>query len=215
MNSVYLAGLFDAEGSISLYFRDGRAMPQLQMSMLDSPAVEKLYDKIIARYGGSHCLCSGNMRKLNLKKNASLGFLSDIYPYMIIKRTAARVLLMYLQDEIDGGEAYDLILKANLTEKKRINTLPKRILPFLYKEYMAGMIDGDGSLDARKNGNVGLKMHMFNGRQECMLLNSLAVRFGKKAKITGRSVRISVTLNPEQVKDLRKMSELKKQEYSI
>lgn len=92
----YIAGFFDGEGCIGIYYRKktkDRFHLRTQLTQNKNKNIEILMNELIKRFGGNlseQITLSGKI-KYNWQLNSDLAvkFLKDIYPYLILKKEQA------------------------------------------------------------------------------------------------------------------------------
>lgn len=98
LSPQYVAGLFDGEGCIAFYRAGGWYHPAVSIGMVDREPL----DMLMAQYGGT--ISAQKPGKLNRQVayqwrvfgRVAAAFLTDITPYLIIKRAQAENVLPWL-----------------------------------------------------------------------------------------------------------------------
>ena len=125
---VYLAGVFDGEGSIGLYARGARYRLQVSVTQNASASSEKLFSELGLLYGG--CLvCSTRVRGgvkrpsfcWKLEGVEAAFFLKDLYPHLRLKKLECSVALDWWNNYVAGklNDEYNAWKSNTLKELKR------------------------------------------------------------------------------------------------
>lgn len=183
----YLAALVDGEGSIAIGRSQSRGRPEYS---LHTPVNNTCYPLMLwlrQHFGGNirsnsktiytkrPCYCWGNYGHA-----AQREILEAIKPYLVIKRGQAEVALEYLglhgdRDSRDEREALWLKMK-DLNGREQNFSVPAR-----YKEvdeYLAGILDGEGSLCISRPVNAASRLDFRVSNSSPYLVNWLKDVFG-------------------------------------
>jgi hypothetical protein len=92
----YIAGFFDGEGCIGIYYRKktkDRFHLRTQLSQNKNKDIEILMNELVERFGGNlseQITLSGNIKyNWQLNSDFAVKFLEDICPYLILKKEQA------------------------------------------------------------------------------------------------------------------------------
>lgn len=169
---AYAAGLFDAEGSVSIgkWKRKTLISPSHYLRVSLSSANHKILDWLKNNFNGCISIANKKNSKISLKykgktyrskhtvfrwrttSNAAVDFLQRIAPYLQIKRPQAELALQF-QNEIKQNAGYNQVTQESLQHREQF----KNQIYFLNHEhssigflnkckiaYVAGLFDGDG-----------------------------------------------------------------------
>lgn len=173
-NLAYMAGMIDSEGCIAIAKDDYYATPwhklQLSVSNTDKP----LMDWLKAEFGGFVC----NVKRYDDKhkhgyqwyitQDGAAELLKNLMPYLVIKQEQAYLAVSFIAGKKQlppkpgkgdpeltrRNKIYEQMKKLNkkgFVERANIKPTRGKLLPSqLDLAYMAGMVDGDGSIHIGK-----------------------------------------------------------------
>lgn len=165
--NLYLAGLFDAEGSINLYKTKTKTgfYVDCSISGTEHESMKKIYGIISSGYMSSYKPKNENYKtqyKIRLNCKSADLFLRNVSPYLLIKQKEALLSLelggiiknkgqQERVSDIIVKKRYDIYNKIQKIKKKRgrvkINCNNVSI------DYLAGFFDGEGNVSIRKTNN--------------------------------------------------------------
>jgi hypothetical protein len=105
----YIAGFFDGEGSIGVYYHVNRGVQtgfhlRVQLRQNKTDLSLRLFDELVARYGGcvSEFSTRSDKKGLNWQIGSSMavGFLREIEPHLILKKDQARLAVSWQEGRI-------------------------------------------------------------------------------------------------------------------
>lgn len=100
LTKQYIAGFFDGEGSIGLYFnsRNGCSL-RTQLTQNKGKDSSKIMGFLKEKYGGNlseqKTLSGGIKYNWQLNADKSTSFLADIEPYLILKKKQAQLVILW------------------------------------------------------------------------------------------------------------------------
>ncbi len=164
LSPKYIAGFFDADGTVSVIFQRHLKRPQLRMSFSQETQQDEVLHRIHEEWGGclSYSIIKGNSyTKLSWSGNKQCHMLLNrIRKFLVIKRHYVDVCLDLIKHEVSEDEYPHL--KAYLKIQRRERSLPLPKHPT--RKWLAGYIDGDGCLSVKRvnkaAGNAGLVLNL-------------------------------------------------------
>ncbi|MGH7744866.1 MAG: hypothetical protein ACREQ5_08665 [Candidatus Dormibacteria bacterium] len=166
---AYVAGLIDAEGSLSIEERPHFDCVTSAARVSFSNTDRRIHKYLVKMFGGQFSKINreGSDRPEHWKieyqwsttgAKHSLWFLSQILPYLIIKRREAELLIEYyslngIQSEINNRRRKELIIKSRELKDRSVETEIQKFSgkSNLINAYLAGLMDGDGCITIQKN----------------------------------------------------------------
>jgi hypothetical protein len=174
IQSNYIAGIVDGEGTIGLYKYDNIYIVEIKIHNTNLNLLKYVRDTI--KLGHINRQSKKENHKFvyiyKLRKHEYKKFLNEILPYLKIKRRQAELVLQYLSlrkghrdnpltyDEIEIREnIYEQIRPLNKTGQTYLEDVEKfpkltgnlRNLTEMNYAYLASLIDGEGSIDIGKD----------------------------------------------------------------
>lgn len=125
----YLAGFFDADGCVGIYSRGPDKGYQVNVAIANSGKHGRIIcDKLVERYGG--CVTTQKAKKSTHRdtfwfrlngRGKCRQFLSDIVPYLIIKKDQAELCLEFIEwwDSVVSVSRYALKERPELKAKQK------------------------------------------------------------------------------------------------
>lgn len=152
LSEKYIAGFFDADGSVQVVFVVGCVTPQLRVAFSQKTEQDEVLHLIQKDYGGSISYAmvgNGQYTKLSFSGNkSSTMLLNRIKKHTVIKRRYIEVCLDLCSRKLDPSEIERV--KAYLKIQRKIKSYP---LPnFPPRKWLAGYFDGDGCVSASLRG---------------------------------------------------------------
>lgn len=146
LSEKYIAGFFDADGTVGLTFRKDCKRPQLSVSFSQKTSQDAVLYMIQEVAGGSvrQNITNGvSYSMLQIYGSTAIAFLNRIKNHLVIKRHYANVCLDMANKPVTDVEA----AKQYLKQQRRVRSLP---LPnFPPRKWLAGYFDGDGCLSVQ------------------------------------------------------------------
>jgi len=105
----YIAGFFDGEGSIGVYHHVNRGVQtgfhlRVQLRQNKTDLSSRLFDELVARYGGCISAFSTRSGKVGLSwqigSSKAVRFLREIEPHLILKKDQARLAVSWQEGRI-------------------------------------------------------------------------------------------------------------------
>lgn len=149
LSPKYIAGFLDADGCISVRFKEDCRTPQMAVSFSQKTMQDEVLQRIHAELGGSynqvevkgvhysHLVFGGN-------KQSSM-LLNRIRPFLVIKRHYADVCLDVCSRKIGREEIPTVQEYLKIQRRQRSLPLPKHPT----RGWTAGYIDGDGCISVK------------------------------------------------------------------
>lgn len=153
LSEKYVAGFFDADGTVGVVFQRDCVTPQLHVSFSQETKQDEVLHMIHRDYGG--CLTydmigSGQYTKLSFNGNRQCAkLLNRIKNFSVLKRRYIEVCLDLVTRKLDPSEMERV--KAFLKAQRKIKSYP--IPTFPSRKWLAGYFDGDGCLSASVHRN--------------------------------------------------------------
>ena len=148
LSEKYIAGFFDADGTVGVVFHRDCKTPQLRVAFSQETKQDEVLHLIQRDYGGSisySMIGSGQYTKLSFSGNKQATMLLNrIKKHSVLKRRYIEVCLDVCGRQLDCSEI-DRV-KAFLKIQRKIKSYP---LPnFPPRKWLAGYFDGDGCVHA-------------------------------------------------------------------
>lgn len=143
LGDKYIAGFFDADGTVGLIFPPGCQRPQIRMAFSQKTSSGRVIELIQKEIGGTvkiNTISGDEYSSLTLYGQSAKNALNRIKKHLVLKRHYVNVCLdLANQIVVDVSAA-----KAYLKEQRKARCLP---LPnFPSRRWLAGYFDGDGCL---------------------------------------------------------------------
>jgi len=182
VSEKYIAGLIDSDGYIGFKSLKQNYRPQLQIVIAQKKEFSGVLEELHKQLGGS----------LKDVKNKVGG--DQVYTYWTLYSTKAKNLLSRIHKYLVIKKAHCKWLLDNCTEKvtdlpdfrqqmkmaRKLQSLPLPNYPT--RKWLAGYFDGDGcvytSTEVRKNGNVGVGVHIVAHKMDIEGLEIIHKNFG-------------------------------------
>lgn len=148
LSDKYVAGFFDADGSVSVVFHADCIAPQLRVAFSQKTEQDEVLHLIQKEYGG--CLTYDVVNGVSYTKLSYSGnrqcekLLRRIVPWSVIKRHYINVCLDVCQRKVNKSEHEAIRAYLKIQRKQRSLPLPKHPT----RKWLAGYIDGDGCISA-------------------------------------------------------------------
>lgn len=143
MDIKYLAGLFDGEGSVTIYLHNGKYILTTQIVNSHKGVIiqsNKLLNGSITHDKGKGT--STSTWRLRLSLTDSKNFFNSVIPYLIVKKEQCQIGLDFLTNRENGFTYREMIREARNDFVTESNTLSL--------EYIAGFLDAEGSITITK-----------------------------------------------------------------
>lgn len=155
LSEKYVAGFFDADGSVQVVFVADCVTPQLRIGFSQKTEQDEVLHLIQKDYGGCityDVIGNGQYTKLSFSGNKQCRILLNrIKKHTVLKRRYIEVCLDICERQLDRNEI-DRV-KAYLKAQRKIKSYP---LPnFPPRKWLAGYFDGDGCVSASMRGDSG------------------------------------------------------------
>lgn len=121
--TAYVAGFFDGEGSISIKNPGKNTSYRICISIAQKRP-EPLF-MIQARWGGSLNKRDNNISTLLMFSKKAVSFISDIYPYLVVKRKQAEIAIKFQEGKKNTGA------RGMSVERKEEEAAMKRDIEFI------------------------------------------------------------------------------------
>lgn len=143
LSEKYIAGFFDADGSVGFAFRNYCTKPQIVVSFSQKTSQDRVLHLIQGVIGGNlgHMTIKGNSySKLTVNGKKAVIALNRIRKHLVLKRHYVNVCLDMIGKRVNDVNATKVYLK----EQRKIKSLP--VPSFPSRKWLAGYFDGDGCL---------------------------------------------------------------------
>ena len=173
---AYLAGLIDSDGSISISRavskNSRRGHRYICFVEIGQHRNDNLFGWLIANFGGGLSRNNNGVPKWRVYGASSISFLQTVYPYLLLKKEEADCVLKcvslitdgknLLSDEEDRIQ-YDCCQKSKALKAFRYSSEKKlnQLLSFDF-DYLAGVVDCEGSFDIRRKKGTLNDFYCFN-----------------------------------------------------
>lgn len=188
LDTRYLAGFFDGEGSIGIYHKKNRrgSCLKTQLAQNSCPAVDTLMDLLTLRYGGCYRGSASRTGKIcygwQLSGDHAVAFLSDICSHLILKREQAEIAIMWQKQrpapqrdkcgrvrpkreeicafDFEVSELVRALRHTSVDALMGVQTDLRKPIHTPHRKYLAGFFDGEGSIGiyCEKKGNRGFSL---------------------------------------------------------
>lgn len=153
LSEKYIAGFFDADGSVQVVFVADCTTPQLRIAFSQKTEQDEVLHLIQKDYGGCityDMIGSGQYTKLSFSGNKQCHMLLNrIKNFSVLKRRYIEVCLDLCSRKLDRSERERV--RAYLKAQRKIKSYP--IPTFPPRKWLAGYFDGDGCLSATVHKN--------------------------------------------------------------
>jgi LAGLIDADG endonuclease len=164
LSDKYVAGFFDADGSVNVVFHADCRTPQLRVSFSQATLQDEVLHRIHAEWGGciSYVIVKGaSYTHLTYSGNRQCSLLLNrIRKFSVIKRHYIDVCLDVCSRRIEREEIPRVREYLKIQRKQRALPLPKHPT----RKWLAGYIDGDGCISAttirKPFGQVAMVLHI-------------------------------------------------------
>jgi hypothetical protein len=164
LSPKYIAGFFDADGTVSVAFHADTKCPQLRLGFSQKTDQDEVLQRIHMEWGGclrydvikgvsyTHLTWSGNRQVPML--------LNRIKQFLVLKRHYAEVCLDVATRQIEKGEIPRVREYLKIQRRQKSLPLPKHPS----RKWLAGYIDGDGCISVTRvdptSGRPSLVLHI-------------------------------------------------------
>lgn len=194
-NIKYYAGLFDADGTFDVQFTkraENSYYSQVRCTLYQIEKRRKVLDDLAKEFDvkvtkSKGCLC------VTLNCSKAIKFIQQVKNHLIIKKPVAEKVLE-LDKVFCTKEETKLIRKQ--IQLARLQTLPERNFPS--RKWMAGYVDGDGSLNSyfnKKTGLVEYRLSIVSHESQDAAINLIHKCFGGRVHKDKNCMRYALTLN--------------------
>ena len=208
LSAKYIAGFFDADGTVNIVFQADTKRPQLRLGFCQKTEQDEVLQLIHAEWGGhmrcgfvkgvsySHLTWSGN------KQCAML--LNRIKQFLVIKRHYAEVCLDISERQIEKDEIPKVREYLKIQRRQKSLPLPKHPS----RKWLAGYIDGDGCISVtqlrRPSGAAELILHIAASNYDTEGIEIIQKQFGGRINdmCEGRVKQYAVSLAPSKVREI-------------
>lgn len=182
LSAKYIAGFFDADGTVNVVFQSDTKRPQLRLGFCQATSQDEVLHLIHEEWGGhlrynivkgvsyTHLTWSGN------KQCAML--LNRIKQFLVIKRHYAEVCLDVCSRQIERDEIPKVREYLAIQRKQKSLPLPKHPS----RKWLAGYIDGDGCISvqsiSKHSGLASLILHIAASNYDTEGLEIIQKQFG-------------------------------------
>lgn len=155
LSPKYIAGFFDADGTVSVVFVANTKLPQLRIGFSQKTDQDEVLHRIHEEWGGcvsQHKVNGVSYSKLTWSGNKQCTMLLNrIKQFLVIKRHYAEVCLDVCSRQIEREEIPAVREYLKIQRKQRSLPLPKHPS----RKWLAGYIDGDGCISTSKITKLG------------------------------------------------------------
>lgn len=164
LSDKYIAGFFDADGSVSVVFVADCLLPQLRINFSQATQQDEILHRIQEERGGcvSYRIVKGvsyTILSYSGNKQAKL-FLERIVQFLVIKKHYVEVCLDVCSRQLPKTEIERVREYLKIHRKQRSLPLPKHPT----RKWLAGYIDGDGCISIQEvhkvSGNASVILHI-------------------------------------------------------
>lgn len=204
----YIAGFFDADGTVNVVFHAECRTPQLRLGFSQKTDQDEVLQRIHEEWGGcvryntvkgvsyTHLTWSGNRQCSML--------LNRIKQFLVIKRHYAEVCLDVCSRQIGKDEIPKVREYLKIQRKQRSLPLPKHPS----RKWLAGYIDGDGCISVtqlrKPSGVADLVLHIAASDFDTEGIETIQKAFGGRINdmCDGRVRQYAVSLQPSKIKEI-------------
>lgn len=208
LSPKYIAGFFDADGTVCVVFQADTRRPQLRLGFSQKTEQDEVLLLIHAEWGGhvsydivkgvsyTHLTWSGN-------KQCSM-LLNRIKQFLVIKRHYAEVCLDMCERSIPKEEIPRVREYLKIQRKQKSLPLPKHPS----RKWMAGYIDGDGCISVtqlrKPSGVAELVLHIAASNFDTEGIEIIHKQFGGRINdmCEGRVKQYAVSLAPSKIEEM-------------
>lgn len=152
LSEKYIAGFFDADGTVGLTFKKDCSKPQIAVGFSQKTSQDKVLHMIQEEHGGNvriNTIGGNDYSMLQIYGSTAVSFLNRIKNHLVIKRHYVNVCLDMVGKSFPDHDA----AKKYLKQQRRVKSLP---LPnFPPRKWLAGYFDGDGCLSVQQLSGAG------------------------------------------------------------
>jgi len=208
LSPKYIAGFFDADGTVNIVFQADTKRPQLRLGFSQKTEQDEVLQLIHAEWGGhmrydfvkgvsySHLTWSGN-------KQCSM-LLNRIKQFLVIKRHYAEVCLDVCERQIEKEEIPKIREYLKIQRRQKSLPLPKHPS----RKWLAGYIDGDGCISVtqirKPSGVADLVLHIAASNYDTEGIEIIQKQFGGRINdmCDGRVKQYAVSLAPSKINEI-------------
>ncbi len=208
LSPKYIAGFFDADGSVSVVFVSTTKYPQLRLGFSQETKQDEVLHRIHGEWGGclDYTVINGvSYTRLSWSGNKQCSMLLNrVKQFLVIKRHYAEVCLDVCSRHIEKDEIERVREYLKIQRRQRSLPLPKHPA----RKWLAGYIDGDGCLSVTKvhpvSGAPSLVLHIAASDFDTEGIEIIQKQFGGRINDMhdGRVKQYQLALQPSKVIEL-------------
>lgn len=194
-NIKYYAGIFDADGSFDVQFtkrKENQYYSQIRCTLYQVESRREVLDNLAKAFdvpvrNSKCCLC------VTLNCSKAIQFIQQVKNHLVIKKPVAEKVLEL--DKILCTKAETKELRKLIKSSREISSTEKN---FPSRKWMAGYIDGDGSLNSyfnKKTGLVEFRLSIVSHKSQRAAIDLILKCFGGRVHSDGNCIRYALTLN--------------------
>lgn len=208
LSPKYIAGFFDADGSISVVFVSTTQYPQLRMGFSQATKQDEVLHRIHEEWGG--CLSVATIggeqyTRLDWSGNKQCSMLLNrIKQFLVIKRHYAEVCLDVCSRRIEKDEIEKVREYLKIQRRQKSLPLPKHPS----RKWLAGYVDGDGCVSVTRihatSGLPSLTLHIAASEYDTEGIEIIQKQYGGRINdmCGGRVRQYQLALQPSKVIEL-------------
>ncbi len=204
----YIAGFFDADGTVHVQFQADCRTPQLRLGFSQKTDQDEVLQRIHVEWGGciTHDIIKGvSYTRLTWSGNRQCSMLLNrIKSFLVIKRHYAEVCLDVCSRQISKEEIPAIREYLKIQRRQRSLPLPKHPS----RKWLAGYIDGDGCISVTRlrqpSGTADLVLHIAASEYDTEGIEIIQKQFGGRinSMCEGRVRQYAVSLQPSKVLEI-------------
>lgn len=208
LSEKYVAGFFDADGSVSVVFVADCKTPQLRINFSQATLQDEVLHRIHMDWGGciSYDFVKGvSYTKLSYSGNRQcMAILNRIRKFLVIKRHYADVCLDVASRQIEREEIPRVREYLKIQRKQRSLPLPKHPT----RKWLAGYIDGDGCVSVtalrKPYGQAAMVLHIAASNFDTEGIETVQKAFGGAIHdmCDGHVKQLAISLQASKIKEI-------------
>lgn len=208
LSAKYIAGFFDADGSVNVVFVATTRYPQLRLGFSQATQQDEVLHRIHEEWGGhvSYNTVKGvSYTRLQWSGNKQcLMLLNRIKQFLVIKRHYAEVCIDVCSRHVEKEEIPKVREYLKIQRRQKSLPLPKHPS----RKWLAGYIDGDGCISVQQirqpSGVAEVVLHIAASEYDTEGIEIIHKAFGGRINdmCEGRVRQYCVSLSPSKIKEI-------------